>query len=98
VHNKTSALAHELIIGGFVYVLEAAPTAHVVDKDGSVDLWCSYNIVQELSESLSMLQHEPTLAFIDVAAYYLESMLGCVKAYDMSLVFDGVLLMFCRHP
>jgi hypothetical protein len=59
-------LAQKFIVGRFINILKSPPATYVVNEDGLIGLPPSNHIVEELRETISVLENQATLSSIGV--------------------------------
>jgi hypothetical protein len=64
VHWNTGTLADELIMGGFVRVLEPSPPTDVINQNSSKPGMTAYYVTEQEHELWSILEKQATAPFI----------------------------------
>ena len=97
VHVDPGAPAYIFVIGALVCVLEAAPTADVVDKD-DVEICVSRSYgLDQLFQCVPAFDPQPALSFIGVGADDLHAAPCGIGLDCRRLGFSGIALVIGRH-
>jgi hypothetical protein len=86
VHGDSGSLADEFIVGAFVGILKASPTADVIDEDAIIICEPGFDVGDHRFEPVAPANSEAAEAFVRVGADNLQSPVGGVYGNDVSLV------------
>jgi hypothetical protein len=89
--------ADVFVIGALVGVLEATPTADVVNQDGVEFRLSALNIPDQPLQRIATFQSQAALAFVGIGPDDLDAALGRIAPDRHRLVFGGVLLVLRGH-
>src|SRR5204863_9044561 len=70
------AFADVFVVGAFVGILEAAPPAHVIDKDGLEVGFATLDIFEQLFQGVAAIQTQAALALVGIGPDDFDAALG----------------------
>lgn len=98
VNLYSSSFADEFVVGAFVGVLKAPPTARIEDED-TIKTWLpALDVINELLETLRASNGETAASGIGIVANDFYASARCIGSDGGGLNFNRVLLGIGRHP
>src|SRR5271157_4431567 len=98
VDSNTRLLAQKLVVGTLIAVLEAPPSAHVIDENRFVSGPRAQHVLQQFSQSGPMSKVKTASTWVCICLHYFEAVPQRIFGDCGLLIFNGVLLVVGGHP